>query len=220
MIYIITLCISKQDRDKIRGILPSHCCSSYEWDYDKDTNTFTTLYAWTDDKKIFKKFKKTRNSKYFKYTKLDDDYVEKSCDDLSKSIKLEDYSYVDSESTINIVSTEHEYLNATEDVCIQLMEDNSLVLPDTELFKKDVMDILDKFGYSYLFYTSIVEPLPFEENVGFYQEDLSGRQEAFMYNLSFSRDANTFITSNGFGNMPKTNEFKSFIYYYGGLMSY
>ena len=182
--------------------------------YDKETNLWFGLYAWTTDKKLYKKFKTQRSNKYFVYKKIKNGKGDQF--DEYGELCLQEFGLCDKNKRFELVTTEYEFNLSTDDfVAFECFLKNAN-LPDPIIFSNKLLSLLDKIGYSFSFYSTA--NIDMDENVSEYMDQLSSRSEMFWYNKSFSCEG--YIGTND-KNLPmnnvSVNEFNVFIALFGSL---
>lgn len=221
--YLIFLKIPDNLKKKIKGLRSSiYGVSDYK--YNKEGDYWFGLYAWTNNKTLYKKFKKEREPELFVYktkeskTKFEEDNL------LPSEFKLDEFVFFENtESSVKIVTTKYEYEISIEEYIHYESGIGAMDLMDPIIFTKDFSSLLDSMGYSYHYYSRSVSFLPFDSDdesykKGPYLKDLESRYDTFIYNLGYKPKENMYINDNGkYGNIPQVNQFETFIELYGKL---
>lgn len=219
--YLIFLKIPDNLKKKIKG-LQANIIGNSDYKYNKEGDYWFGLYAWTDNKKLYKKFKEERDPELFVYKKKETKTRFEEENLLPSEGKLDEFVFVEnSESSAKIVTTKYEYEISIEEYIHYESGIGAMDLTDPIIFKRDFSRLLDSIGYSYYYYNHAVDLLPFEEENGrhgSYTKDLESRYDAFIYNLGYKTAENRYINDNSdYGNIPQVNQFNTFLELYGGL---
>lgn len=208
-------------KKKIQGF--QYIGSPYNWEYDKETDTWFALYGWTKDKQIMKKFKNQRNSKLFKFSKIkvpDGEDLRKYKLEPNLEILKHDYIFNNKKQTESIISTVYEHeMSSDEQIVTEIfMEEYKLV--DPLLLSTKLQKQLETIGYSYMFFSYADIALSEDSGRdGQYSQDLADRFDVFWNNYSYKDiDTGRYVTENNLvGNSVFVNEFNAFLYLFGIL---
>lgn len=223
--YVAFLKVDQKTRSNIKGLQGMNC--PLDWESDDDSNLWFTLYAWTNEKKLMKKFKRQRNKSLFVYKTFNDPAIDHEhpydFDKINESCKLREYTYLSDtrgEETL-IVSTGFENTSSCDEGLLFEIFGNVESLPDPLLLSNEVLYLFERFAYSYIFYNYSVNSLPFDEegHPNDQDVDLSCRQDVFWNNYSYmDRETWTYFNEKNMKcNAFKINEFDSFISLFGEL---
>ena len=188
-----------------------------------------SLFAYTIKKKYLKKFKELHGTKYFKYFEkdfVDDNEFHNTIESSILSHEIKIVKIKNKNKTIKLYITEEEEnvtndtYNTTTTVFEKLYDSKGHLLPFPSIFKKDVLVLLEKLGYTTIFYeyASVLPDVGGGENE--YENDLISDYQVFCDNASWA-DCSTgaFTTSEGIlSNRPKMNFLDSFIFNYEKIL--
>lgn len=214
-IYLAFLSIHESQKSKIPGF--QLVGSVLHWEYKKEQDVWTCLYGWTRDKKTFKKFKETRNDTLFVYRKTEIDITD--FNEIEKNYKNNEIvikEMATNHTSMKIPITEFEYEICTDFSLIAelfIVESNII---DPKIFSKESLKILEKLGYSLLFFEYLYYP-------DYDDEEEIDRMELF-YDRAHSYneyiDQGKYMSEkNILGNSFKLNEVNSFIYTFEMLLA-
>lgn len=221
-LYIAAIEVTKEEKETIVGLQSPK--SILDWKYNRNTDTWRAIYGWSQDKKMMKAFKSSRNPKMFSYTKISENQKVSFILDRYMDLKVERYKLKGAKGNLHsvimswfeyIVATDAEFLSST----ILFNELNYFI--DPMLFSKEALKILEQFGYSSIFFNYFADGLPFKDcpledvsekvSTKCHVPDILTRQDDF-YGVS------SYVTNHQFNNevgipsrFAKLNELHCFI---------
>lgn len=225
--YLAFINIPDSLRSKIKGF--AGMSNPFNWEYDKELDQWIALYAWTTNKKLMEIFKKQRNPELFIYRKVkrfedDEEFVHDAF-----NLKLKEHEFPSGRKGKSelIVTTSFENATCSDEGLVVEVLLKDPYIPDPLIFKNRVFALLDKFGYSYMFYNYSCSALPFDNDdsdncivtKSDYCQSLGERQDVFWNNYSYQDYENKRYLNeiSTYGNVVSLNEFNVFIQLFGLL---